>query len=191
MPCPPAVAGDVDRGCGQSRVLERLVDGDGFRAEVKPVHVDDRVEDGAGHSGRTHRGERRAVLDNARAPAVVPDEMRDVVNVGMRARGDRRETDGCERGKRRDGARVVTVLGQERERGNTIVTDGVFEHRRRQPVDDDQDQPWWPGRAHWWMCGSRAPSETRTQGVLGLKCLIAIEDPRPRCTLFTYAGLTP
>jgi hypothetical protein len=49
---------------------------------MEAVHVDDRVEDRARHAGRAQRCERRAVLDEPRALAVVPDEVRNVVHVG-------------------------------------------------------------------------------------------------------------
>ena len=43
--CTSAVAGDVDRRCGQPGVFECFVDGDRVRAEVKSVHVDGRVDE--------------------------------------------------------------------------------------------------------------------------------------------------
>ena len=86
-----AIAGDVDRGRGQSRFLERLVYRHGVRTEMQPVEVDDRVDDRPRHAGGANGAERRAVFDETLALAVVPDEMRDVVNVGMRTGRDRRQ----------------------------------------------------------------------------------------------------
>ena len=74
-------------------VLERLVDRDGVPAEVLLVHVEDRVADRPAGAGRADRCERRAVLHDAALTAVVPDEVRDPVHVGVGAGGDRREAD--------------------------------------------------------------------------------------------------
>ena len=76
-----AIAGDVDRGCREAVVLERLVDGDRVRAEVLLVHVEDRVQDRSAGSRGSDGGERRAVLDDALLLAVIPDEVRDPVDV--------------------------------------------------------------------------------------------------------------
>ena len=135
-----AVAGDVDRCGRQPGVLERFVDGDRLRAEVKPVHVDGRVEERARHSRGPHRPERGAVLDEPRALAVVPDQMRDAMDVRVRAGRNRREAHGCQRGERGDCARVGPLLGEERKGRRSTVADGRLEHRRRQPVDDDEDE---------------------------------------------------
>ena len=47
--------------------------------------------------GGAQRGERRAVLDDAPLAAVVPDEVRDLVHVRVRAGGERREAHGRQR----------------------------------------------------------------------------------------------
>ena len=98
-----AVAGDVHRGRDEARVLGGLEDGDGVAAEMRRVHVHDRVADRLPGAGRPHRPERRAVLDQPLLAAVVPDEVRDLVHVRIRARGDRREAHGRQRGE--DGRR--------------------------------------------------------------------------------------
>ena len=90
--------------------------------------------------GRADRGERGAVLDEAPLAAVPPDEVRNVVDVGVRAGGDRAQADRGQRRERGDAARVAAVLGEERERGGRAGLDGFFEDVRREPVDHDQDQ---------------------------------------------------
>src|SRR5207249_7530107 len=165
-----------------------LVHGHGFRAEVETVEVDDRVEDGARHACRAHGTKRRAVLDKPCTFAVVPDEMWNAMDVGVCAGGNGRQTDRRQRGERRDRARVAPLFGEERERRRTVVANGGLEHRRRQPVDDDQYEALWPGRPHWWMCRSRAPSETRTRGAAGLDSPGVPEDAGSRRAI---AGGTP
>ena len=66
--------------------------------------------------------------------AVPPDEVRDVVHVGMRAGRDRGEADGCERREGRSGTAILAVLREEAQRGSG----GALEHRRRETVDHDQ-----------------------------------------------------
>ena len=72
--------------------------------------------------------------------AVPPDEVRDVVDVRVRARRDRGETDGRQRRERRDRPAVGARSGECRERRRGTVADRVLEGRRRQAVDDDQDR---------------------------------------------------
>ena len=96
MARPAPVAGDVDRGGREPCVLEPFVHSHGLLAEVLLVHVEDRVEDRPARAGGPDRRERRAVLDQPPLAAVVPDEMRDVVHVGVRPGGDRREADRCQ-----------------------------------------------------------------------------------------------
>ena len=135
MARPPAVARDVDRGRRQPGVFERLVHGLDVAREVLRVQVDDRVAQRAREPGGADRAERRAVLDEPLLTAMPPDEVRDVVAVGMRAGRDRAEADGCQRREGADGAPVLAVLGEEAKRRRV----GRLEHRRRQPVDDDED----------------------------------------------------
>ena len=103
VPRAAAIAGDVDRSSGEARILERLVHRDGVDAEVEAIHVDDRVDDRARHARRTQRRERRAVFDHAIPPAVVPDEVRDPMDVRKctgRDRGEAHRREGGERGDR-------------------------------------------------------------------------------------------
>ena len=136
-----SVARDVDRGGRQARVFEHLEQRGGPARQVLSVHVDDRVEYPARHSGGTQRGERRAVLDDPPLAPVVPDEMGNVVHIGMRACDERREADGRQRRERRHRTVVAALLGEERQRGCALVAHRRLEHRRREAVDDDQDEP--------------------------------------------------
>ena len=140
MPRAAAVARDVHRCGDETRVLERLVDGDGVLREVMLVHVEDRVGERLRHPRGAQRRERRAVLDDAALLAVPPDEMRDVMHVGPGAGHDRREAD--RREGREDGRRaaVRALLGEERERRCAAAVDGALERRGRHAVDDDQDE---------------------------------------------------
>ena len=97
MPAP--VAGDVDRGGGQPGVLERLVHGDGAPAEVARVQAVDRVDQRLPRPRRANRAERRAVLDEPLLAPVVPDEVRDLVDVGVRAGRERERQTGVSEGK--------------------------------------------------------------------------------------------
>ena len=137
---PAAIAGDVDRGCGQARVLERLVDRDRVCAEMLLVHVVDRVEERPARAGGADGRERGAVLDQPPLAAVVPDQVRNVVHVRVRAGRDRRQADRRERRERRDPAAVAAVRGEERERRGAAGLDRVLEDRGGEPVDHDEDQ---------------------------------------------------
>jgi hypothetical protein len=108
--------------------------------EVLLVHVEDRVEDRAARPGGSDGRERGAVLDQALLAAVPPDEVRDLVDGGVRARRDRRETDRRERRERRDSAAVAAVVREERERGRRAGLDRVLEDVGRETVDDGEDQ---------------------------------------------------
>ena len=88
----PAVARDVDRGSGEARVLERLVEGDCVRPEVQAVEVDDRVED-------------RATPSRPRAPRRTTSRTRRAVS----ARGRTRRGAGCD--GRRDVHRSRSTTG--------------------------------------------------------------------------------
>ncbi len=136
----PAVAGDVDRSGRQARVLERLVDGDCAAAEVARVEAVDRVDQRLLRPGRTHGAERGAVLDEPLLAAVVPDEVRDLVDVRVRPGRERREADGRQRREGRDRTAVAAVLGEQPQRGSRAALERVLQHRRRQAVDHDQDQ---------------------------------------------------
>ena len=84
--------------------------------------------------------ERRAVLDHTPLAPVVPDEVRDPVDVGLRARRDRRE---AHRGQRRERARCRGRSSRARRgrpaRGSSPF-DRVLEDPGREAVDDDEDQ---------------------------------------------------
>ena len=135
-----AVAGDVDGGGREAGVLERLVDGHGTLPEMARVQLVDRVLERAPGSGGPDGAERGAVLDEPLLPAVVPDEVRDLVDVRVSAGDERREADGRQGRKGRDRAAIAPVRGEESERGRGAVADDLLEHRRRQPVDHDQDE---------------------------------------------------
>ena len=140
MWCPAAVAGHVHGGGCQACVLERLVDRDGLGREVLFVHVEDRVQDRAARARCPDRRERGAVLDESPLGAVVPDQVRDPVNVRMGAGRDRAQADRRQRREHRHAAAVRAVLREERERRCGSGGDSVLEHVRREAVDDDQDQ---------------------------------------------------
>ena len=134
------VAGEVDRRGRVARVLERLEHRHRLGAEVLLVHVEDRVEKGLARAGRANRRERGPVLDDPALAAVVPDEMRNPVDVGVGAGRDRRQADRRQRGKRRDPAPVIAVLGEELQRGRPVVLSRTLEGGRGEAVDHDQDQ---------------------------------------------------
>src|SRR4029079_7460937 len=79
-----------------------------------------------------------AVLDDPLLLAVVPDEVRNVVHVRVRAGDDRREADRGQRRERRDAAAVAAVRREEGERRSSAGLDRLFEDVRRQAVDDDE-----------------------------------------------------
>ena len=137
---PAAIARDVHGGGLEPRILERLVDRHGLRPEMARVQAVDRVDQRSPRSGRAHGAERGAVLDDPPLAAVIPDEVRDLVHVRMRAGGERREADRRQRGESGDGATVAPVLGEQRERRGGLAAERLLEHRRRQPVDHDQDE---------------------------------------------------
>ena len=135
-----AIAGEVDRGGDEIRVVERLEDGGRLGGEMSRAQVEDRVDEGAARSGGDDRTERRAVLDDTALVAIEPDEMRDVVDVRMGARRDRRDTDGREGREGRGRPGVAAVPGEEGERRRLLGLDRPLEHRRRQAVDDDEHE---------------------------------------------------
>ena len=158
-----AVARDVDRAGRQAGRLERLVDRLGAAAQVLRVQVDHRVAQRPRDAGRAHRAERRAVLDDPLLTAMPPDEVRDLVHVGMRSRGDRREADRRQRREGRRRAPVGAVLGEEPDRGRV----GCFEHRRRQAVDDHEDdglQSRERTRSPAWRSGDRRRRRAPSRG---------------------------
>jgi len=73
--------------------LEPFVDRDRVAPEVPRVHVHDRVADRLPGPGGAHGAEGGAVLDQPPLAAVVPDEVRDLVHVGVRPRRERGEAD--------------------------------------------------------------------------------------------------
>ena len=177
MRCASAVAGDVDRGRGQTCVFERLEHGDAVGRQMLAVHVDDRVEDPPRHPGCTERRERRPVLHDPLLAAVVPDEMRDVVDVRMSAGRKRRETHRRQRGERRDRALVASVLGEERQRRRALVADGRFEDRRRQAVDDDEDHLFSRGQGSAIRHSARGRGRAGARRALGRQSLPDIRRP--------------
>ncbi len=87
---PRPVAREVHSRRYQPVLLEALEDRSRVRREVRLAHVDDRVPHRIAKPGRTRCGERRAVLDDPLLLAVVPDKVRDPVNVWPSACRDRR-----------------------------------------------------------------------------------------------------
>ncbi len=137
---PASVAGDVHGGGRQPGVLQRLVEGHRVLAQVAVVEPVDRVDQRLPRACCQHGAERRAVLDEPLLSPVVPDEMRDLVHIRVRSRRERREADGRQRREGRDGAAIAAVLGEQRERGCRLALERVLEHRRRETVDDNEDQ---------------------------------------------------
>ena len=147
------IGGEVDRCGAETGVGERLEHRQGLRPEVLAVHVDEGVPQRLADAGGTDRAERAAVLDDPLLAAVVPDEMRDLVDVAVRAGGDRREADGGQRREHRRGPAVGTA-GRERSKGGGLTgPDRAFQHRRCEPVDDDEDQ-----RARGHFASERSPA---------------------------------
>ena len=140
VPRPSAVAGGVHGRSREACVLERLEHRRGVAGEVVRVHLDDRVTDRAPGSRSPHRAEGRAVLDQASLPAVVPDEMRDLVDVRMCPGRERGHADGSQRRKGRHRARIAPGRVELRERRCRPPLDGLLEDLRSEPVDDDEDQ---------------------------------------------------
>ena len=103
------------------------------------VHVEDRVEDRAPRPGGAHGAEGGAVLDEAPLAAVVPDQVRDLVHVRVRAGGDRGEADRRQRGERGGRTAVAAGAGERGQRGQAVL-DRALEHRGREPVDDDENR---------------------------------------------------
>jgi hypothetical protein len=71
---------------------------------------------------------------------VVPDKVRDAVDVRMRAGRDGRETDGGDRGERGRPLDKRSCLVEKTERGQACLVKAVLEHRGREPIDDREDQ---------------------------------------------------
>ena len=136
---PPSVARHVHGRRRVAGVLQRLEEGDRLRPEVLGVHVEDRVEDRAPRPGGADGAEGGAVLDEAPLAAVVPDQVRDLVDVRVRAGGDRGEADRRQRGERRGRTAVAAGAGERGQRGQALL-DCALEHRGREPVDDDEDR---------------------------------------------------
>ena len=89
-------------------------------------------------AGAAKRGERRAVLDDAPLAAVVPDEVRDLVDVGMRAGHERREAHGRQRRETVE-TRVRTSRARRARRASARASPTASSNiDGRQPVDDDQ-----------------------------------------------------
>jgi hypothetical protein len=135
-----AIAREIHGGRNQPGVLDRLEDGQRTGSEVTLVHLVDGVAPGAQRAGASHGRERRPVLDEPPFLARVPDEMGDLVDVGMRTRRDRRETDRRQRREGRDRAPVAALRGKEREGLCAAGLHGSLEDARRETVDDRKDQ---------------------------------------------------
>ncbi len=128
MPVPATVGRDVDRRGRQPRPLERLEDRLGAAREMALVEVDDRVAEALDEPGRAHRGERRAVLDEALLLAVPPDEVRDPVHVGVRRRSRSRPgTPASATGRSRPRGGSVPWSSRKRSAGASVASsiDGV------------------------------------------------------------------
>ena len=110
------------------------------RRQMPCVHVHERIAHRLPDPCRAQRAEGRSVLDEAPFSAVVPDEVRNPMDVRACARGDRGQTDGRERGEDRDGATIRAVLDQPGEGRRVPLLDRRFERRRAQPVDDHDDE---------------------------------------------------
>ena len=140
MPGAAAVAREVDRAGLEARVLQRLEHRRRVRRDVLAAHAEDRVPDRLARSHRPHGGERGAVLDDPLLAAVVPDEVRDVVDVGEGARRDRREADRRQRGEHARPSPRPAGFGDRGEGGQASCGEPLLERLRRQPVDDDEDE---------------------------------------------------
>ena len=138
----PAVAGDVHGGDGEAR------------RPRPPRRSSPRPSRGGrgscrrscrGSSGASRpRGWRRTTSRTrrcARSLAMPPDEVRDVVDVRVRAGRDRRQADGRQRRERRDAPGGTSPRRRARKASaRERSPDRVLERRRRQAVDDDQDR---------------------------------------------------
>ena len=135
-----SVRREVDRRRAKAGVREGLEHRHGPPPEVLPVHVDERVPQRPADPGGAHGAERAAVFDDPLLPTVVPDEVRDLMDVAMGAGRDRREANRSER--REDGCRTtVGAPGRERGEGRGVAgADRALQHRRGQAVDDHEDQ---------------------------------------------------
>ena len=112
-------------------------------------------QDRAPRPGGDDRAERRAVLDEPPLLPVEPDEVRDVVDVRMRAGGDRRGADRGQRRERRERARGRCRRWRgTRAAGASSALDRALEDRRRQAVDHDQDELFWD-ISPWRGCAAR------------------------------------
>jgi hypothetical protein len=137
---PAAVAGEVDRRRLESAVLQRLEDGRRALRDVLAAHREYRVANRAPRADRAHRREGGAVLHHPLLAAVVPDEVRDVVDVGERARGDGRQADRRERGKDARAPAAPPGLDERRERREPALVEPAAEGFRGEPVDDDENE---------------------------------------------------
>ena len=100
----------------EAGVLERLVDRLDVLREMARVEIDDRVAQALRKPDGPHRPERGAVLDQPLLLAVPPDEMRDVMHIGVRAGCDRGQADRRQRREGRRGAAIVPVLEEKAQR---------------------------------------------------------------------------
>ena len=132
----PGGAGGPEPG-----VVEVLEDRLPRTAQVRHVHVVDRVVEGADDPERAGRLERRAVFHVALLAAVVPVHRGDEVLGGAHAGGD---AGGRYRGDRGEGGDAVAHVGaavqQRLQRRRAALLDRLVEHRRLHRVDHGEDQ---------------------------------------------------
>ena len=135
-----AIRREVDRRGAVAGVGERLEERYRVPPQVLGVHPHKRVPERASQTRRAGGAEGRAVLDEPLLAAVPPDEVRDLVDVGMGSGRDRREADRRERGKRRRRAAERPALRERRQRRRRLCAERPLQHGRRQPVDHDEDE---------------------------------------------------
>ena len=128
-------------GGAEAGIVEVLEDGPVRAAEVRQVHVVDRVVERAHDAEGARRRQRRPVLDVALLAAVEPVHRRDVVLARTAAGGDRGGGHGGDRRERGDAvAHVAPALDQRGQRGSLALVDGLVQHVRLQRVDDGEDE---------------------------------------------------
>ena len=135
-----AIRREVDRRRAAPGIREGLEERHGVPPEVLGVHPHQGVPERASQARRARGAEGRAVLDEPLLAAVPPDEVRDLVDVGMGSGRDRRQADGSERRERRRRAAERPPLRECRQRRRRLRAESPLQHRRRQPVDHDEDE---------------------------------------------------
>ena len=134
----PAAEDQVGRARGaEPGVLDDLEHGPLRAAQVREVHVVDRVVERAHDPERARGGERRAVLDVALLAAVVPVHRRDEVAVRTQAGRDARRRHRRDRREARHAVADVDAAFDERlQRRRSARVDRALEHLRLERVDD-------------------------------------------------------